>query len=73
MEQLQVGHVSIFILALIRHLQKLWIYPLAAIPQTVHKHRLIYDFSWSWLNNFTRVAAHKDSMRFGKDLNRLLD
>ena len=43
---------------------KLWLSPLAAIPQQGRKPRLIYDFSWSGLN---------DAMRFGKALYRVID
>ena len=72
-EQLQAGNIAIFPLAAIRHLNKLWLSPLAAIPQTGRKPRMIHKFSWRGLNKLTRAAALKDSVRFGKALHRLLD
>ena len=56
-EQAQAGHIALFPLRAVRHLPKLWLSPLAAIPQRGRKPRLIYDFSWSGLNNtVTQVA-----------------
>ena len=72
-ELLQEGHVTIFPLAAVRHLQKLWISPLATITQTGRKPRLIYDFSWSGLNELVQAAKHKELMRFGKAMHSLMD
>ena len=47
--------------------------PLADILQRGRKHHLIYDFSWSGLNEEVTQVAHKESMRFGKSLHRLID
>ena len=49
-EQARAGHIALFPLRAVRHLPKLWLSPLAAIPQQGRKPRLIYDFSWSGLN-----------------------
>ena len=67
-EKLQAGHFAIFPLAAIRHLQKLWISLLEAIPQTGRKPRLIYDLSWSGLNKIAKSAAQKYVVLFGKSL-----
>ena len=50
-EQAQAGHIALFPLRAVRHLPKLWLSPLAAIPQRGRKPRIIYDSSWSGLNN----------------------
>ena len=52
---------------------KLWLSPLAAIPQRGRKPRLIYDFSWSGLNEAFAQVAHKEAMRFRKALYRVID
>ena len=49
-EQLRTGHVTTFHLEMVKYMTGLYISPLVAIPQTGHKNRLIYDFSWSILN-----------------------
>ena len=46
--------------------------PLAAIPQRGRKPRLIYDFSWSGLNEAVTQVAHKEAMGFGKALYRVI-
>ena len=59
-EQAQAGHIALFPLKAVRNLPKLWLSPLAAIPQRGRKPRLIYDFSWGGLNNaVTQVAQEK--------------
>ena len=49
-DQLWSGHVTIFPLAGIQHLQGLWIYPLVATPQIGINPRLMHNFSWSGLD-----------------------
>ena len=51
---------------------KLWLSLLAAIPQRGRKPRLIHDFSWSGLNEAVTQVAHKEAMRFGKALYRVI-
>ena len=58
-EQAQAGHIALFPLRAVRHLPKLWLSPLAAIPQRGRKPRLIYDFYWSGLNKAVTQVAHK--------------
>ena len=52
---------------------KLWLSPLSAIPQRGRKPQLIYNFSWSCLNEAVTQVAHKEAMRFGKSLSRVID
>ena len=42
-EQVQAGHIVVFPLAAIRNLPKLWLSPVAAIPQVGQRPRLIFD------------------------------
>ena len=72
-EQAQAGHIALFPLRAVIHLPKLWLYPLAAIPQRDRKPRLIYNFSWSGLNKAVTQVAHKEAMRFGEALYRVID
>ena len=72
-EQAQAGHIELFPLRAVRRLPKIWLSPLAAIPQQGRKPRLIYDFSWGGLNEAVTEVAHKEAMRFGKALYRFID
>ena len=72
-EQAQPGHIALFPLRAVRHFPKLWLSPLAAIPQRGRKPRLIYDLSWSGLNEAVTQVAHKEAMWFGKALYRVID
>ena len=72
-EKSQAGHISLFPLIAVHHLPKLWLSPLATIPQRGRKPRLIYDFSWSGLNDAVTQVADKKAMRFGKSLYRVID
>ena len=72
-EQSQAGHITLFPLRAVCHLPILWLSALAAIPQRGRKPRLIYDFSWSGLNEAVTQVAHKEAMRCGKALYRVID
>ena len=72
-EQAQAGHITLLPLRAVRLLPRLWLPPLAAIPQRGRKPRLIYDFSWSGLNNAVTKVAHKEAIRFGKALYRVIN
>ena len=72
-EQAQAGRIALFPLRAVRHLPRLWLSPLAATPQRGRKPRLIYEFSWSGLNEAVTQVSHKEAMRFGKDLYRVID
>ena len=69
----QAGHITLFHLQEVHHLPRIWVYPLAAIPQQGRKLRLIYDFTWSGLNKAVTKVAHKEAIRFGKALYRVID
>ena len=72
-EQAQAVHITLPPLRAVRHLPRLWLSPLAAILQRGRKPRLIYDFSWSGLNKAVTQVAHKEAIRFGKSLYRVID
>ena len=44
-EQVQVSHIIVFPLSAVRNLPKLWLPPVAAIPQVGRRPRLIFDFT----------------------------
>ena len=58
-KQLRAGHVAIYPLEDVKHLQGIWISPLAAIIQVGRNPRLIYDFSWSGLKEKVKLVAPK--------------
>ena len=72
-EQARAGHIDHFPLRAVRHLTRLWLSPLAAIPQRGRKPRLICDFLWSGLNEVVTQVAHKEAMRSGKALYRVIN
>ena len=71
-EQAQAGNIALFSLIAVCHLPKLWLSPLAAIPQRGKKPRQIYNFSWSGLNEAVTQVSHKEAIRFGKSLYRVI-
>ena len=71
-EQARAGHITLFPPRVVRHLPRLWLSPLTSIPQRSRKARLIYDFSWSGLNEAVTQVSHKEAMRFGKALYRVI-
>ena len=46
-EQVQAGQISVFTFATISKLNKMWLSPLAVIPQRNRRPRMIHDFTWS--------------------------
>ena len=72
-EQARAGHIDLFLIRVVRHIPRLWISPIAAILQRGRKPRLIYNFSWSGLNEAITQVVHKEAMRFGKSLHRIID
>ena len=53
-KQVQAGHVSVFLLEAANYLQNTWLSPVAVIPQVGRRPRLIFDFTWSGLNEATK-------------------
>ena len=72
-KQARTVHIDLSPLQAVRHLPRLWISPLAATPQRGRKPRLIYDFSWSGLNESVTQVAHKEKICFGKSLYRVIN
>ena len=72
MNQLRVGHISVFPMDKVLHLKGIWIPPLAKITQEGRKIRLLYNFSWSNLNAKVDQAASKEAMQFVRYLHRLI-
>ena len=55
-----------------KELPNLWISPIGLIPQEARRPRLIYDYTFSGLNNATVRQAPSESIQFGNALERLL-
>ena len=53
-------------------LQNFWLSPVTVIPQMGRQPRLIFDFTWSGLNEATKRLASMEAMRFGGALQRIL-
>ena len=53
-------------------LKNLWLSPIAVIPQVGRRPHLIFDFTWSGLNNISECLAPMEAMRFGGTLLRIL-
>ena len=53
-------------------LQKLWLSHVEVIPQVGRRPRLIFDFTWSGLNNIAEHLSPMEAMRFGGALLRIL-
>ena len=67
-----MGHAVLFSLAALRGLPKLWLLPVAVIPQARRRPRLIFDFTWSGLNEATAQDVPKEVMRFGGTLHHII-
>ena len=65
---MQAGHLYALPLYTIYHLHKLWLSPLAVIPQWNRRPLMIYDFTRSSLNATTARLAPQGAMRLGKTL-----
>ena len=72
-EQARAGHISLFPLRAVLHLPRLWISPIAAISQQGRKTCLVYDFSWSEINEAITQVSHKEAMLFGKAIYIVID
>ena len=63
-KQVQAGHVAVFHLEAVTSLQNLWLSPIAVTPQMGRRPRLIFDFTWSGINNISERLAPMEAMRF---------
>ena len=64
-EQLKVGHVAVYPLRAVTARHNLWLLSVAVIPQVGRSPCLIFDFTWSGLNNIAERLAPMEAMRFG--------
>ena len=71
-KQVQAGHVTISPLEAVNYLHNMWLSPVAVIPQVGRMPRLIFDFTWSELNDVSKRLAPMETMRFGGALQRIL-
>ena len=71
-EQVQSGHIVVFLLATVCNLPKLWLYPVAAIPQVGRRPHLFLDFTWRDLNKATAQEAPEEVIRFGGTLHHII-
>ena len=72
-EQARAGHISLFPLRAVRHLPQPCLSLLAAIPKRGRKSCLVYDFSWSGINEEVTKVSYKKAVRFNKSLYRVVD
>ena len=54
MDHLRDRHLAISTLVYVHNINGMWLYSLAAIPQTGRKYHIIYDFSCSGLNEHVK-------------------
>ena len=64
--------MAVFPLEAVTTLQNLRLLSIAVIPQVGRRPRLIFDFTWSGLNDFSKGLAHMYAMRFRGALQRIL-
>ena len=71
-DQVQAGHVAVPPLEEVNLIKNLWLLPVAVIPQVGMRLRLIYDFTWSGLNETSKRLSPMEEMRFGGALQCIL-
>ena len=71
-EKVQAGHVIVYPLIAGQGLPKRWLLPVSSIPQVGRQHHIIFDFTWSGLNEATAWEAPGEVMRFGSTLFRII-
>ena len=57
----------------VKYFSNMCLSPIAAIMQKGHRHRLIFEFSWSRVNTKAGASAPEEAMRLSQSLHRLLD
>ena len=72
-EQVQAGQVTVFPLEVVNYLHNLWLSPVAVTPQVRSRLRLIFDFTWSGLNDVSKSLSPMEAMRFGGAIQRILN
>ena len=63
-EQVQAGHVTVFPLEAVSALHNLWLSPVAVTYQVGRRLHLIFNFTWSGLNDVSQVLSPIELMRF---------
>ena len=58
-DKIHADHMNIFTWEAVKHLPGLWLSPLDSAPQAGRQQRLIYNLSWSGLNEKADQAAPK--------------
>ena len=69
---MQAGHETVFPLEAVNYIHNLWLSPVAVIPQVGRRPRLIFDFTWSRLNDVSKRLSSMEAMRFGGALQSIL-
>ena len=67
-DQVQAGHIVVFLVDAVLYPPKLWLSPVSTIPQVGRRSRLIFEFTWSGLNESTARETPKEVMSFGGTL-----
>ena len=63
-EQVQAGHVAVSPLEAFNALHNLWLSPVAVTPQVGRRLRLIFNFTWSGLNDISKGLPPIELMCF---------
>ena len=63
-EQVQAGHVAISPLEVFNALHNLWLSPVTVKPQVGRRLRLIFNFTWSELNDVSKGLPPIESISF---------
>ena len=71
-EQVQAGHVAIFLLEPVTALQNLWLSPVAVIPRVGRRPQLMFDLTWIRINNISERLSPMEAIRLGGWLLRIL-
>ncbi|MGH7974557.1 MAG: hypothetical protein ACREBR_03440 [bacterium] len=66
------GYWMVLPYASVRELQRLRLSPAGVVPQRERRPRTIIDYTWSGVNAETMSLAPKESMQFGRALQRML-
>ena len=72
-KQVQAGHIAVSPFEAVTSLQNLCLSPVAVIPKVGRTPRLIFDLTWSRLNNISERLSLMEAMRFRGALLRILN
>ena len=64
-EQVQAGQMAFFPLEVVTSLQNMWLFLVAVTPQVGRRPRLIFDLTWSGINNTSKSLSPMEAIRFG--------